>query len=245
MSAGMVAMPVKLFLPGCGLWDDQSDHMGDPGIDAFLAYISRRGISSRFHGLYRDELLAVVVGAGVRSVENLTGEQLRESVGQAERMLKNRKAVCAALDEFLRTVRNQSDPPLRPPSGGPRREHAMPDSLRGSSAYPDARDSEHRRYVRVPFNREVTIEGSLAPCRTSDLSLGGMYLETRHTLGTGERVEVSFKLRASDRAPLVVQAEVAYVDPGMGVGIYFVDLPNLLRREVRHYVEEVIAGRQF
>lgn len=217
--------------------------MADPRIDAFLAYIDRRGIPERYHGLYRDEILSLLLHAGVTSLERLTPEHLADSVRAAERQLQNRKAVCAALDEYLRTLRQEGAPPLRPPS---RDEYdGAPDSARGSSAFPPPARNEHRRFVRVPFNREVEMDGSLAPIRASDLSLGGMYLETRHSVEPGEIVDVTFKLRASDATPLRVQAEVVYIDPGVGVGIDFVDLPSDVSRQVRHFIEDVISGRQF
>jgi hypothetical protein len=218
--------------------------MADPRLEAFLAYITKRGIPERFHGLYRDELLGVLLHAGVTSVDKLTPGDLNEGVKAAERMLQNRKAVCAALDEYLRTLRQQGAAPLQPPPAS-EHEDEIPESARGSAAYPAAGRNEHRRFVRVPLNREVKIEGSLAPIRASDLSLGGVYLETRHTLTVGEVVELEFKLRASDQGPLIVMGEVAYIDPGMGVGVYFIDLPRNVSREIRHFVEDVVAGRQF
>ncbi len=223
--------------------------MADPRIDAFLAYIANRGIPERFHNLYRDEVLGVLLHSGVSSLEGLTSEHLQGSVKAAERMLQNRKAVCAALDEYLRTMRQQSMPPLRPPPMSAHqpavpRAAAVPDSARGSSAFPPPDPNEKRRYVRVPFNREVNMEGSLAPIRASDLSLGGMYLETRQALNAGEVIEIGFTLHPDD-PPLLVGARVVYIDPGMGVGIDFVEVPDDIARAIRHFIEDVIAGRQF
>jgi hypothetical protein len=217
--------------------------MADPRIEAFLAYIDKRGIPERFQGLYRDELLNVMMQAGVGSLERLTSEDLQDSVRSVERHLQNRKAVCAALDEYLRALRQESAPPLQPPTTG--QDRGPTDSERGSSAFPEPGNDEHRRFVRVPFNREVDMDGSLAPIRASDLSLGGMYLETRQAVEAGEVVELRFKLRAQDRLPVRVMAQVVYIDPGVGVGIDFVDLPEEAGREIRYFIEDMVAGRRF
>jgi hypothetical protein len=214
--------------------------MADPLVESFLAYIARRGIPEKYHGLYRDELLGVLLHSGVTSVQHLTAEHLNASVRAAERQLQNRKAVVAALDEFLRTLRKQSAPPLPTPD-----HREAPSSARGSSAFPPPGAAENRRYVRVPFNREVQVSGSVAPIRASDLSLGGMYLETRQALETGEVIDVVFRLRAADPVPLRLRAQVVYLDPGVGLGIDFLDPPVEVQRAIRHFIEDTIAGRQF
>jgi hypothetical protein len=219
--------------------------MAPSRIDAFLAYIAKRGIPERYHALYREEVLTVLMHAGVGSIDRLTTEMMQRSVAQAERQLRNRKAVCAALDEFVRALRKHSRPPvpLTPPPEDP--EDHIPNSAKGSSAYPPEGSDDKRRYVRIPFNREVQMSGSLAPVRASDLSLGGMYLETRQAHDAGEIIEVTFKLRREDKVPIVLDGQVVYIDPGMGVGLDFVSVPDDVRREIRYFIEDVIAGRQF
>ncbi len=211
--------------------------MPDPRIDAFLAYITQRGIPERYHNLYRDELLSVLLHAGVASLGQLQAEHLQEAVLAAERQLQNRKAVCAALDEYLRVMH-------LPATQTARRGEAVPDSARGSVAFPAPDPNEGRRYVRVPFNREVRVEGSLAPIRASDLSLGGMYLETPQAIELGEVLNLTFTLHSGDPHPITVQAEVVYVDPRVGVGTHFLDLPPEEAREIRHFIEEVVASRR-
>jgi hypothetical protein len=214
--------------------------MADPLVDGFLAYIARRGIPEKFHNLYRDELLGVLLHAGVTGVQHLSSEHLAASVRAAERQLQNRKAVVAALDEFLRTLRQQSAPPLPAPD-----HREAPSSARGSSAFPPPGAAENRRYVRVPFNREVQVSGSVVPIRASDLSLGGMYLETRQVLEAGEIIDLAFRLRANDAMPIRLRGQVVYLDPGVGVGIDFLDAPAESQRAIRHFIEDMIAGRQF
>ncbi len=79
--------------------------------------------------------------------------------------------------------------------------------------------------------------------RCSDLSLGGMYLETVQAYELGAHVELSFKLYPSDAKPLQVRAQVVYYDPGVGAGLDFVDLTPEVRSAMRRFVEEVV-GRQ-
>ena len=83
---------------------------------------------------------------------------------------------------------------------------------------PEHERREHIRLkLKVPI--EIYLEGSESPLRsaTSDLGLGGCYLETIFPLPIGTNVEL--KLQLDDT--LLVLATVATCDPQVGNGIRF------------------------
>jgi hypothetical protein len=209
--------------------------MRDPLIKQFIGYIAQRGVPQHFHELYRNEAAAILSRCGVGAIDQLDPQDLTRVVNDAEKRLKNRQAVVAALEAFLRHWR-------RPPDE--ETSDAIPDSMVGSPAVITDGGEQHRRFVRVPFNREIDVVGSLGGNRASDISMGGLYLETRSAWNFGDVVDVNFRLRAADRQPLHMSARVVYVDPGVGVGLDFVDPPPEARRAIRRYVEDMVARRE-
>ena len=83
---------------------------------------------------------------------------------------------------------------------------------------------EHPRFkVNVPV--EIHAEGATAPlhCATSDLSLGGCYVEMAIPIKVGTKVTVSIWI---GQAKAAAEAEVAHFTPGFGVGIRFTKISN-------------------
>jgi hypothetical protein len=99
---------------------------------------------------------------------------------------------------------------------------------------------ELRRHPRADLFQEISIAGGgvVSRSQVADLSIGGMFVDVfRAPFPPGSRVTVRFPLRSGEPA-LVLECEVLYVQPGIGVGLRFVDLPEPARRRVRDYVEE-------
>jgi c-di-GMP-binding flagellar brake protein YcgR len=82
-------------------------------------------------------------------------------------------------------------------------------------------DHERRQYTRLKLQvpMEIYVEGNDSPLRgaTSDLSLGGCYLETIFPFPIGTNLEL--KLQLDDT--LLVLATVVTCDPQVGNGIRF------------------------
>jgi len=98
-----------------------------------------------------------------------------------------------------------------------------------------SKDDERRIDKRVPFIQEVEIVG-MGTRRCSDLSVGGMYLETIAPYTPGEALPLRLKLQESDPRPIEVQSRVLYVHPGIGVGLGFVDLKSEDRKRIEKMV---------
>jgi len=98
-----------------------------------------------------------------------------------------------------------------------------------------ASGAEARRFRRVPFITEVEVTG-VGMRRSSDISIGGMYLETVHQVPDHDQLELRFKLNENDPQPVIVHARVAYHHPGMGVGLTFTAMSEGTRALIQQLV---------
>ncbi len=101
---------------------------------------------------------------------------------------------------------------------------------------------ERRRGSRVDLLREVSCAGRGLVVRSdvADLSVGGMFVETLRTpFPAGTLLTVRFSLRP-DQPPLVLNAEVNYIQERIGMGMRFVDLAKAERERIAAFVEEAL-----
>ena len=90
---------------------------------------------------------------------------------------------------------------------------------------------------RIAFFKEVNVIG-IGKLRSSDLDLGGMYLETVHSHPVGTVLDLRFKLRDTDEHPISVQAHVVYVLEGMGIGLRFSSIKPEDHQQLEKFIEE-------
>jgi hypothetical protein len=99
---------------------------------------------------------------------------------------------------------------------------------------------ELRRYPRADLFQEISVAGGgvVSRSQVADLSVGGMFVDVfRAPFTLGSRVTVRFPLRPGEPA-LVLEAEVHYVMPGIGVGLRFMSLSGIERARIAEFVEE-------
>ncbi len=99
---------------------------------------------------------------------------------------------------------------------------------------------ELRRHPRVDLFQEVVCESADVEARTrvADVSVGGMFVDLGSPpFARGTRVTTRFALR-EDEPRMVVDADVHYVQDGIGMGIRFVDLRDEDREWIAAFVEE-------
>jgi c-di-GMP-binding flagellar brake protein YcgR len=98
---------------------------------------------------------------------------------------------------------------------------------------------ERRHHLRFKLNLpvEVHAEGSDTPIHftTSDISLGGCYIESMYPFPVGTRLEL--KLQASDT--LLILAKIVTADPQFGNGIQFVRMLPEDHDALSHYLDSV------
>lgn len=107
----------------------------------------------------------------------------------------------------------------------------------------DAGSQNRRAYARVKVNAQVEMEaeGSDTPIRgaTSDLSLGGCYIETLYPFPIGTNLDL--KLQLDDT--LLIEATVVTSDPQVGNGIRFVRMLSEDREGLKAYLEEAARAQ--
>ncbi len=89
----------------------------------------------------------------------------------------------------------------------------------------DGSTDERRHYDRSRLIVDVHFDGGDATgvASTQDISLGGLYMNTRTEIPVGETLVLRIPL--ADRH-VVIKADVVYSNPGRGVGVRFHRLPD-------------------
>jgi len=103
-------------------------------------------------------------------------------------------------------------------------------------------DIEQRRHPRVSLFQEIVCEGGAGIVHTqaADLSVGGMFLDHSHSpFEAADFVTVRFPL-AGGEAPIVVEAAVNYVQPGIGFGLHFLNLARPDEERIEAFVEATL-----
>ncbi len=67
---------------------------------------------------------------------------------------------------------------------------------------------------------------------TKDIGAGGLYMNTQAALPEGALLTLRLPLGENEKDQIVVNAEVIYINPGLGVGVRFYDLPENTRAEI-------------
>ena len=96
---------------------------------------------------------------------------------------------------------------------------------------------DRRRHDRFPFREDIVIDGTRM-CTSSDISEGGLYVSAIQQFEEKEVIEVSIPFRDEK---ITVKARIQYCEPGIGMGIMFVDL-NDDQKAMLHELIESISG---
>ncbi len=97
-----------------------------------------------------------------------------------------------------------------------------------------------RQYRRVVLVTEVECEAleRKEVMVTRDVSAGGMFITARYPLPIDSYLTVTFRLRLNDTR-IFSRARVRYAQPGVGMGIQFLDLSDEMRAKLQKFVDEI------
>jgi hypothetical protein len=97
---------------------------------------------------------------------------------------------------------------------------------------------ERRRHDRSRLIVDVFFNGqdSTGLASTKDISLGGLYMNTRAQIPEGETLMIRIPIGKSE---IVCSAEVVYRNPGLGLGVRFIDLSDEARSVLQHEIWHV------
>jgi predicted Zn finger-like uncharacterized protein len=94
---------------------------------------------------------------------------------------------------------------------------------------------ERRKYPRYPFREEIIIDGSKR-CTCSDISELGLYISTIQSFEEKGIIEVTIPFKENF---LTVNAQVQYYQPGIGMGIMFIDLTDEQKAIIKEIIEKI------
>jgi hypothetical protein len=94
---------------------------------------------------------------------------------------------------------------------------------------------ERRRHERFPFIEDILIDGAKS-CRSMDISEGGLFISAIQSFESGDVMEVSIPAK-NDK--IITKALVKYCQPGIGIGIAFIETDEDLRTRIRELVDSL------
>jgi len=94
---------------------------------------------------------------------------------------------------------------------------------------------ERRKYERIPFRADIIINGKMS-FRCIDLSRGGLYVYTGRSFEEDSIVDVAIP---SEDKKINVRAKVRHNQPGIGMGLEFIDLTDEQSSMIEKLVESV------
>src|SRR6478609_6410437 len=110
---------------------------------------------------------------------------------------------------------------------------------------PSGNEGERRSAPRIPARTLVEVRlpdwGALRSVYTVNLSLGGMRLSVGSRAPLGAVVDIILTLPNGERLPL--SGKVANLGGSGDIGVRFDEMPPRTLEMIRHYVDELAAGR--
>ncbi|HWQ32981.1 MAG TPA: PilZ domain-containing protein [Blastocatellia bacterium] len=104
-------------------------------------------------------------------------------------------------------------------------------------SYPE---TERRRAVRHKWLLDLYFDGAegVGVAQTRDISRCGLYFSTRTVIPKGARLKLRLPLDPETNDYLVVEAEVAYSQPGVGAAVEFIGLSEEGVRKLDQFLAE-------
>jgi len=92
-----------------------------------------------------------------------------------------------------------------------------------------------RKAARVPLATQIHIGDSMAIALSRDLSIGGIFVDTKEPCSVGTRLDLRFHLTEHD--PIIMASgEVRYVVPKLGMGVQFSEISREDRKRIAEFV---------
>ncbi len=95
-------------------------------------------------------------------------------------------------------------------------------------------NSEHREYERFPFREDILLDGTNL-CTSMDISEGGLYISAIQIFPKDSVLDVTIPFKGDK---ITVKARVQYCQPGIGIGIKFIEL----NAEQKSKINELIGS---
>ncbi|MDQ7788005.1 MAG: response regulator [Thermodesulfovibrionales bacterium] len=99
----------------------------------------------------------------------------------------------------------------------------------------DRNPKERREKKRFPIQGNILIDGKIA-FQCMDISEDGMYLYTGRSLEENRVVQVTLPIKGK---PLTVKAQIRHNEPGIGIGLQFMDMTDEQKKTIYRLVHHV------
>ncbi len=100
-----------------------------------------------------------------------------------------------------------------------------------------AKTGNRRKTPRVPLATQIHIGDSMAVAISRDLSIGGLFVETKEPCEIGTKLDLRFHLEEHD--PIIMaKGQVRYVVPRLGMGVQFSEISNEDRKRIAAFVAQ-------
>ncbi len=97
-----------------------------------------------------------------------------------------------------------------------------------------------REELRVPLVTQVVFGDGQTLALVKDISIGGMFIETRQAPPNGTQIQLRFNLEPD--APIVIAlAHVTYIVESKGMGVQFVEISPEDQRRIQTYIERFFS----
>ena len=94
---------------------------------------------------------------------------------------------------------------------------------------------DRRKYERVSFREDVLIDGTRT-CSSMDISEGGLYISTIQPYEDNAVISITIPLK---KGKLTVKAVVCHCQPGVGMGVRFIDLKVHQRDQIAELINSL------
>ncbi|HWR58914.1 MAG TPA: PilZ domain-containing protein [Thermodesulfovibrionales bacterium] len=94
---------------------------------------------------------------------------------------------------------------------------------------------ERRKSERLPFREDIVVDGAKL-CTSSDISEGGLFVSSIQIFEPDDVIEVTIPLKGDK---VTVKAQIKYSQPGIGVGVMFVELDDEQKARIREFVASI------
>ncbi len=92
-----------------------------------------------------------------------------------------------------------------------------------------------RKAPRVPLATQIHIGESMSLALSRDLSVGGIFVDTKEPCAIGTLLDLRFHLAEND--PIIIaKGEIRYVVPKLGMGVQFSEISNEDRKRIAEFV---------
>jgi hypothetical protein len=94
---------------------------------------------------------------------------------------------------------------------------------------------EQRKYERFSFREDIIIDGTKM-CTSMDICEGGLYVSAIQVFEKNSLVDIAIPFKGGKVA---LKAQVQYCQPGIGMGIRFVDMNDNQKAAIRELIEGI------